>query len=41
MKLREYSPTRERVHSVRRSRLIEREKVADSQTDEAEGTLTH
>jgi hypothetical protein len=40
MKLREYSHTREKVHSVRRPRFIEKEKVVDAKTDEAEGILT-
>jgi hypothetical protein len=41
MKLREYSHPREKVHSVRRPRFAEKEKAVDSETDEAEGILTH
>jgi hypothetical protein len=41
MKLREYSLPTERVHSVRRPRFVEKEKVADAKTDRAEGILTH
>jgi hypothetical protein len=37
MKLREYSHTRERVHSVRCPRFIEKK---DAETDEAGGILT-
>jgi hypothetical protein len=40
MKLREYSQARERVHSVRRPRFVEKEKFVDAKTDEAEGILT-
>jgi hypothetical protein len=36
MKVREYSHTRERVHSVRRPRFVEKEKAVDAETDEAE-----
>jgi hypothetical protein len=41
MKLKEYSHPRERVHSVKRPRFVEEEKVEDAKTDEAEGILTH
>jgi hypothetical protein len=41
MKLREYSPTRERVHSVRHPRFVEKEKAVDAKTDKADGILTH
>jgi hypothetical protein len=41
MKLREYSHSTERVHSIRHPRSIEKEKVVDGETDEAEGILTH
>jgi hypothetical protein len=41
MKLGEYSQARERVHSVRRPRFIEKERVVDAKTDKAEGILTH
>jgi hypothetical protein len=40
MKLREYSHPRERVPSVRHPRFVEKEKVVDAETDEAEGILT-
>jgi hypothetical protein len=40
MKLREYSQARERVHSVRRPKFIEKEKAVGAETDEAEGVLT-
>jgi hypothetical protein len=40
MKLREYSHPRERVHSVRRPRFIEKEIAVGVETDEAEGS-TH
>jgi hypothetical protein len=40
MKLREYSHTRETVHLVRRPRFVEKDKVVDVETDEAEGILT-
>jgi hypothetical protein len=40
MKLKEYSQTRERVHSVKRPRFVEKEKVVDTETDAAEGVLT-
>jgi hypothetical protein len=40
MKSREYSPAREKVHSVRHPRFVEKEKAVESETDEAEGILT-
>jgi hypothetical protein len=40
MKLREYSHSRERVHSVRRLRFVEKEKAVDAKTEKAEGILT-
>jgi hypothetical protein len=41
MKVREYSHTRERVHSVGRPRFVKKEKVVDAKMDEGEGILTH
>jgi hypothetical protein len=40
MKLRKYSHTREKVHSVIRPTFVEKEKVVDAEADEAEGILT-